>query len=70
MAAFGGGPLQAWGKLSIYGWTTLFVLCLATLAFFIVAGASRRRIKGQMFTESAGAKKWALESIFLETIFM
>jgi MFS family permease len=41
VAAFGVGPLQAWAKLtlaSIYGWTTLFALCLATLAFFIVAG--------------------------------
>jgi MFS family permease len=41
-AAFGVGPLQAWAKLtlaSIYGWTTLFALGLAALAFVIVAGS-------------------------------
>ncbi|HUB66066.1 MAG TPA: MFS transporter [Candidatus Methylacidiphilales bacterium] len=41
VAAFGVGPLQAWAKLtlaSIYGWTALFAVGLAALAFVIVAG--------------------------------
>jgi MFS family permease len=40
VAAFGVGPLQEWAKLplaSIYGWTTLFAIGLAALAFVIVA---------------------------------
>jgi hypothetical protein len=44
VAAFGVGPLQAWAKLtlaSIYGWTTLFALGLAALAFVIVAGTKK-----------------------------
>jgi MFS family permease len=41
VAAFGVGPLQAWAKLtlaSIYGWTALFAVGLAALAFIIVTG--------------------------------
>ncbi len=45
LAAFGVGPLQTWGKLSlsaIYAWVVVFSLALATLAFVITRKGTQK----------------------------